>query len=148
MKVPLIGATWFDRSRPYWVRRIVLAAGACLGSVAAISLSVLFTEAIARSHTIPAEVIAGGYALTAILGALTGRRWLARTPSVRPSKDGDGIGGPVSVLLFLFMPFLAGLGAMIAPRLFSSRFPGERQAADLTAHLRQGGISAEPATTA
>ena len=133
--VPLIGATWVSRDQRYWRRRIAVATVVFLASALAVTLSVLFTKAIARSGTLPATLFACCYALLAVAGLRSGHRWVKRAPALG-GIAGQTIVGPLSVLLLVFMPVLAGMGVMVAPWLFRTHFPGEQRAAELTARLR------------
>lgn len=133
--VPLLGATWLGRGQPYWTRRVAVAAAIIAATALAVTLSVLFTKALDRSGTLPSEIVAGCYVLTAVAGMAGGYRWGKRTPTVRP-RSGGQVYGPMSLLFFLFMPYLAGMGLVVASGLFRSHFPGEQRAAALTDKLR------------
>ncbi len=133
--VPLLGARWLARDRRYWLRRVGVTVLVVIGSAQAVLLTVVFVRAIARSGTAWHEALATVYALLSVPGLWYGHRWVTRSPSVRRSRR-DGALVSTGLLVFFFMPFLAGLGVAVTPRLFHRSFPGESRAAELTTHLR------------
>jgi hypothetical protein len=129
--VPFIGTLWLQRGAAYQRRRRLAAAAFGGVSVTATALSALFIAGLARPATAAAFAAATGYGLLVVVGVVVGRRWLVRTPA-RSRWASDGISGMLGVLLFVFVPVLAGFGLAVLPAMFGRQFPGEQRARELS----------------
>jgi hypothetical protein len=137
VRAPFVGASWHDRGSVYRRRRALATVAIAALTLLAVALTVLFVAALARSDSWAARLAAVMYALMSIPGAVLGRRWLNRTP-VRAQRASDRFVSPLGLLLFVFLPVLAGAGLAILPALVGKDFPGERLARELTAAIAEG----------
>lgn len=131
---PFVGAAWVQRDGTYRRRRVVSAVIVLALTLVSVGLTALYVTAIARPSTPAAVVFATCYTLLTLVGAVAGRRWLARTPRRRPRRD-NGVGGFMSVLFLVFMPVIAGFSVVVLAAMFAAEGPGERRARELTVRL-------------